>query len=297
MVSRPLRIDGVAAAGLQERPADGVDQSLSVTRRSCETAAHTAFLAVVRDAPDRRLALALQCACCRVRASPYPFHIAPRWCPVRRGFAWVSAAVGRLDHAGSLCPRNPARGAGKPELHCRETMMVPVHIPRPQLRPGKLALQPTESEEGARALARRLHNWLLFLFCTSSAFQGSLCCLSRARRPKQVFDICREGACKFFKHRHGRILQPAFEAADISPIDARINGKHLLREPPCDPQPPYVSCNQRAGSFALLNKKAAQHVMPGRIEYASHPWVLDGLFEYRKIGNTGFEKQGKDGAG
>jgi hypothetical protein len=56
-------------------------------------------------------------------------------------------------------------------------MMVPVErieLPTFGLQNQRLCSRGPRIKVGARALARRLHNWLFFLFCSSSAFQEVL---------------------------------------------------------------------------------------------------------------------------
>src|SRR4051794_21314967 len=76
MVSGSLRIDGVAAEFLAERPADRPDQSFSVARGSRKPSANTALLALVWPPPDRGLAFAFQRNGCRVRTPSYQVHVA-----------------------------------------------------------------------------------------------------------------------------------------------------------------------------------------------------------------------------
>jgi len=68
----------------------------------------------------------------------------------------------------------------------------------------------------------------------------------RPPSPEKLLDIRRQGARQFFENRDCRILQSPFETADIGPVDPGIDGKHLLRELPRDPKPPYVSSDRRA---------------------------------------------------
>ena len=101
-------------------------------------------------------------------------------------------------------------------------------------------------QAGTRAVSQRLEVGRLACLSCFAPDTRRRAALPGARRREKFLDIRSEGARQFFENRDARILKSPFKTADISPVDSGIDGKHFLREAPCEPKPPYVSSDQRA---------------------------------------------------
>ena len=60
--------------------------------------------------------------------------------------------------------------------------------------------------------------------------------LARPGRHEECADVAFQSCGQPFQHGDGWVFDTSFEAADIGPVDAGINGKVLLGEAPFDPQ-------------------------------------------------------------
>jgi hypothetical protein len=71
--------------------------------------------------------------------------------------------------------------------------------------------------------------------------------LAALRPQEKLSDLGCKCFRQLFQNGDGRILQTALDAADVSPVNLRIDRKSLLREALPHPQPTKISRHQRPG--------------------------------------------------
>ena len=79
----------------------------------------------------------------------------------------------------------------------------------------------------------------------TAAWEWSRRGLTRSRNGEELDDPGVKSDRELFEKRHGGVLKPPLEPADIGAIDTSIDRKVFLRKTPSHPQPPQVPCHKR----------------------------------------------------